>query len=257
MCHTRPAGLVLGGRTRQWNLDVAVPGRGPTNQLVLASERGLFDATIAPGQTASWARLVPLEETSARLEARVRSYLDANCAHCHRPGGLSQVGIDARYDTPLDRQGLIRGRLRWPPIPEQGEAIVTPKDLARSRLFTIVAERQMPPLGTVLPHAQAADVIREWIESLDGPPALDRVTIAWSRSGRGQPAKVVLAAPDPAATVYYTTDGSHPSPETSRYTGPFDLEGAGVIQAVAVREGFTPSRRAEAKIPDLKTRSKP
>ena len=47
-------------------------------------------------------------DTTASLEVRARSFIDANCAHCHRPGGV-QALFDARFDTPLASQGLVGG----------------------------------------------------------------------------------------------------------------------------------------------------
>lgn len=37
-----------------------------------------------------------------------------------------------------------------------------------------------------------------------------------------------------AAVVYYTTDGSDPSPESTRYAGPFEVAGKAVVRAVAI-----------------------
>eukprot|EP00961_Rhodomonas_salina_P286452 3870462-Rhodomonas_salina.2 len=55
-------------------------------------------------------------------------------------------------------------------------------------------------------------------------------------------ATVVLASPDPDASVYYTTDGSTPSQASVQYHGPFPLSKSGTfLQAVAVSNGRAPS----------------
>ncbi len=38
------------------------------------------------------------------------SYLDANCSQCHRPGGTVAY-FDARFDTPLEQQSLVDGKV--------------------------------------------------------------------------------------------------------------------------------------------------
>jgi hypothetical protein len=51
---------------------------------------------------------------------------------------------------------------------------------------------------------------------------------------------VELEYPDPAATLYYTLDGSEPdpnSPNTFVYTGPFALETSATVTAIAMRDG--------------------
>jgi hypothetical protein len=160
-CHNASSHYLLGASTRQWNRTVA-----GTNQLVLASQRGLLDTRIAPRQPDGWKRLAALDDASATLEDRARSYLDANCSQCHRPGNVVQVSIDARYDTPLARQGLIEARVRWPRSQHSGELVVAPHEPARSRLYNRVAAGSMPPLGSLLKNELAAEVLREWINGL-------------------------------------------------------------------------------------------
>jgi glucose/arabinose dehydrogenase len=235
-CHTAGAHFVLGANTRQWNREVA--GR---NQLVAAAERGLFDAEIDRDEPAGWKRLSAMNDRTAPLVERVRSYLDANCSQCHRPGTVVQVGIDARYDTPLAQQGLIKGRIRWPNVPQPEELIVTPRDLDRSRIFDRVSHARMPPLGGLLVNEEAAELLREWIMSLEGPPALAAVSIV-PRSDPAGRSRVELRHPDSAARIHFTLDGTAPSAETPRYTEPFEVAKPTVVRAAAFRDGYVPSR---------------
>jgi glucose/arabinose dehydrogenase/mono/diheme cytochrome c family protein len=242
-CHTQSAHFVLGATTRQWNREVA--GK---NQLVLAAERRLFDTEIQPEDPAQWKRLRALDDTSAPLVERVRSYLDANCAQCHRPGGVVQVGIDARYDTPLAAQGLIKGRIRWPNVRSPEELIVTPRDLDRSRIFDRVSHARMPPLGGLLVNEPAVELLRNWIMSLEGPAAMTAVDIAPGRPDGAGRFRVELRHADAAARIHFTLDGTAPSPETPRYTQPFELARPTLVRAAAFRDGYVPSRVSSAMV---------
>jgi glucose/arabinose dehydrogenase len=241
-CHTSTAHFVLGASTRQWNLDRKDGDHA--NQLVAASRAGLFDVAIAPGQPAAWKKLAPIGDAQASLEDQVRSYLDANCSHCHRPGVLAQIRMDLRYDTPLPQQGVLRGLVRWPNVPSPSELIVIPKDLDRSRLYQRVLAHRMPPLGSLLPNDAAVDLLQRWIMGLEGTPALRAVQITSRRGRTAGLAQIELVSPDPAATVHYTIDGSGPSPETPAYTGPFDVPATAIIRAIAFKNGFVPSKLA-------------
>ena len=105
---------------------------------------------------------------TAPLETRVRSYLDANCAHCHQPG-VNNAHFDARLHTPLMSSGLIHG----PVLYDLGIAnahIITPRQpstsLARLRM-AIVGDNQMPPIGRNQVDVAAVDAITAWINALD------------------------------------------------------------------------------------------
>src|SRR5262249_8508642 len=107
-CHTSIAGGVLGPKTRQLNRDFGYRSRTIDNQLRSWNHIGLFDPQLQESDIGGYARLAPPEDLSRSLEERARSYMDANCAYCHRPVGTVAY-FDARYDVPLERQGLING----------------------------------------------------------------------------------------------------------------------------------------------------
>jgi hypothetical protein len=245
-CHTRTAHFVLGANTRQWNREVAVGGGGHVNQLVLASRHGVLGGQITPEQAAGWKKLAAIDDARASVEERVRSYLDANCSQCHRPGVLVQVGLDARYDTPLAKQGLVRGPVRWPVVPHPEELMVVPKDPDRSRVYLRVRDHRMPPLGTLLPNTAAIDLLEKWILGLEGPPVLRAVKLRAEVSGGA--VRVQLSQSDPAARIHYTTDGTIPSPETPRYTAPIELTRAAVVRAAAFRQGYGASRTTSIEV---------
>ncbi|MCZ7645375.1 MAG: PQQ-dependent sugar dehydrogenase [Planctomycetota bacterium] len=169
-CHTPNAGHVLGVKTRQLNGDFAYPSGILDNQLRAWNHAGLFDSALSEANIPNLAKLVAVTDTSATLETRVRSYLDANCAQCHRPGG-APANFDARFDTPLDSQALINGMvdnalgIAW-------AKVVAPSSSARSVArvrMAAVGPSQMPPLARHVPDADALDALAQWIDSL--PPA--------------------------------------------------------------------------------------
>lgn len=165
-CHLKSAGLLLGTNTRQWNRSISTGGGQHTSQLVHASNQGLFDVSISTEQAERLDRLTSVGSVQATLSEQVRSYLDANCSFCHRPGVVSQVVFDARHDTDSRSQQLLWGPVRWPSVPRPHHFIVMPRDAGRSEIYRRVVQRTMPPLGSAMMDRDAAQMLHAWIESL-------------------------------------------------------------------------------------------
>ena len=161
-CHTPVAGFALGFNTAQLNRDLDF-GSGPTNQLAALSRAGYFSTPLtnlnllpilAHATNEAWSR-----------EWRVRSYLHANCAQCHQPGGPGLGSWDARYRNPLSASGLIRGVLS----DDRGDTnnrVIVSGSLGHSMLFSRISTRgpgQMPPLATTLLDTQAIALVSAWI----------------------------------------------------------------------------------------------
>lgn len=131
-CHTANAGLVLGVKTRQLNRDFTYPSGVTDNELRAWNHIGLFDTNLDAADFKKFPALANATDTTRSLEDRARSYLDANCAQCHRPKGTVAY-FDARYDTPLAQQNLIDGPVL---IDERidNPHIIAPNDIWRSIL---------------------------------------------------------------------------------------------------------------------------
>ncbi len=182
-CHTVASGGVLGLNTRQLNGDFKYPNGVTGNQLHTLGHLGIFAAAFDDRKIFRCPRLVNVTNAAA-LQIRVRSYLDANCSMCHRPGGAGAF-FDARFETPLKKQNLING-----PVANQlgiaGARVIVSGDTNRSILFrrvSRVGENQMPPLGKNVVDDKAVAVIGRWIGSLRAnPPALPK---GWSSADIG------------------------------------------------------------------------
>ncbi len=179
-CHNSASTQVLGLRTWQLNGSLLYPGDStPTNQLLKWSQLELFDATLTGAQIAGFRKSAALADASASMETRARSYLDANCAHCHRPGG-AQAQFDARFNTALPQQGLIDAT----PANALGIAnarLVAPGAVERSLLhwrMTLNGASQMPPLGRHVVDEAATELVARWIRNLTPPAAPDALLAA-------------------------------------------------------------------------------
>lgn len=161
-CHTTVGGWALGFNTAQLNRDHPYPA-GTTNQIAALAVAGYF--TVPVDNPHALPALAAATNTAASLEWRVRSYLAANCAHCHQPGGTVGAGWDARLATPTDAAGLVRGPLQN----DGGNAamrVITPGDLALSMLHQRLlgaGPGRMPPLASTLPDTNALQLLAAWI----------------------------------------------------------------------------------------------
>jgi glucose/arabinose dehydrogenase len=166
-CHSPAAGFVLGLSTRQLNLASCDDG---LNQLERWALRGLFERPPRLEDLGNMQRLVPLRDDRAPLGVRVRSYLDANCAGCHRPGGAGRGFLDARFDTPPAEQHLVDAPLIAGDLGIREARSISPGEPSRSMLLERVRRRgdpfKMPPVGSLAPDHEMIRVLSDWIGEL-------------------------------------------------------------------------------------------
>lgn len=162
VCHTTTAGFVLGVTTRQLHR----AGKDE-NQLHAWARRGLLDRV--PGDLSTLSQLPSMSDTKVSLERRVRSYLDANCAFCHRPGGAPGQ-FDLRFDSAMPRQQLLKAPLAAADLGLPDARLIVPGEPGRSMLYLRMQRRQdvynMPPLASNHPDAEALAALEAWIKGM-------------------------------------------------------------------------------------------
>lgn len=170
LCHTDAAGQALGVRTPNLNSTAYYPATGRyANQLATFNALGMFDRMLTTAELEDYLESRPLTDTSAPLEHRVRSYLDTNCAHCHRPGGTIDH-FDARMDTPLINQNLInqslKGHFNFDPAGKYIKPGSTALSAIHHRINNVGNGAAMPPLAKNLKHDEALAQLQNYVLSL-------------------------------------------------------------------------------------------
>ncbi|MFM8358698.1 MAG: hypothetical protein ACKOET_09075, partial [Verrucomicrobiota bacterium] len=211
-CHTRAAGHFLGINTAQWNCPGPGPSAGaggpPVNQLEDWTARGILVGGPGPGEAAALPRLASPADEGSPLPDRIRAYLEANCAHCHRPGGV-RAGFDAREATPLPRQGLVGGAVA-DDLGQAGMKLVTPHRLELSAVYQRMVRNdatRMPRVGRDRVDPLAADLFRRWIE---GFPRIQLAGAVTNAEAPGDPLELAVnveAGHTAVRRVRYLRDG--------------------------------------------------
>jgi uncharacterized repeat protein (TIGR03806 family) len=171
ICHlSNNVTVPLGPRTWQLNIPV-VPGTIGENQIDDWSRRGYFSSSVPAAAT-----LQKLSDPFGTdpLDTRARSYLQANCAHCHSEGGTADAtGLRLTFDTTdLISLGYCRspvsagpgsGALLYDIVPgNPKQSIVT------YRMSSTAPDAKMPQLPTTTWDVQGTLLIADWITSLTG-----------------------------------------------------------------------------------------
>jgi uncharacterized repeat protein (TIGR03806 family) len=166
-CHIAAAGGSLGVEALQLNRDLTYAATGRTaNQLDTYDAIGLLSAPLDTGLKSD-ALVTP--DAMVALEQRARSYLHANCANCHRPGGTTQASMDLRYDTVFADMGVCNI------TPQNGDLGVTdarlfaPGEPSRSLLLERISRldsTRMPPSSSNVLDADGIAVLSDWITTI-------------------------------------------------------------------------------------------
>ncbi|WP_309642159.1 hypothetical protein [Flavobacterium sp.] len=155
-------------------------GTSTRNQLTMWIQQGYLENNFSfPSENNT---TVNYSDTSKPIELRARSYVDANCAHCHQdnrhcdyrpmrfafaetglPNGVGRTNMGVCVDT-QDMQDF----------PVDLSTIVKPGSIERSmmyyRLNTTDETYRMPLHGRTIIHDEGVALIEQWINSLQDCP---------------------------------------------------------------------------------------
>ncbi len=170
VCHSRAGQFVLGLTTPQMNREHDYGGVRD-NQLRAMEHIGLFKARKLPKAPDKYAHLTDPYDPAQPLEARARSYLQSNCAHCHVEAGGGNSAINLAQSAKTDAMRAIGVEPIHDKFGLPDARIIAPGKPDSSVLLHRIAKLgigRMPPLASSVVDDAAVKVIRDWIASL--PP---------------------------------------------------------------------------------------
>ncbi len=175
-CHSNQSEYALAFLPEQLNR----PGADGRNQLVALTEAGLINRADDDGH-----RLPPFDAVSAAreqrladpgnealtLEARARSYLHANCGHCHSDHGGGSVPLRLQFSTPVAEMKAIGVRPTRGDFALPDARIIKPGYPYASTLYFRMAKfgrDRMPHIGSDRPDEAGLRLIAQWIAGING-----------------------------------------------------------------------------------------
>ncbi len=177
-CHSNQSEYTMGFLPEQLNR----PGPDGRNQLVAFTDSGFIrragndGKSQPPFDTASAAlerKLADPTDPGQPLEARARSYLHANCGHCHSDHGGGSVPLRLHFSVSAADMKAVDVR------PTRGDfglpeaCIIKPGDPYASTLYFRMAKfgrDRMPHIGSEHPDEEGLLLIEKWITGMSKTP---------------------------------------------------------------------------------------
>lgn len=166
-CHLRGERVSpIGPSARQ--LNKIVDGE---NQLTRLASAGLLEGL--PADHADIPTLASWEDEGLNVNDRARSWLEANCAHCHRADGAGKTsGLHLlASETNMAKLGVGKapiaagkgsGGLKYDIVPGHPE-----QSILLHRINSNDPGVMMPELGRTMVHREGVDLITRWIRELE------------------------------------------------------------------------------------------
>jgi uncharacterized repeat protein (TIGR03806 family) len=166
VCHTREARYVLGLTTLQMNRERDYAGVRD-NQIRSLAHIGFFKGKV--GSPASLPRLPDPADESQPLEARARSYLHANCWHCHVENGGGNAQMELSFLKKPAETKIYDVKPRHITFGLKDARLIAPGDPGRSvilRRIAIRGKHQMPPVSSFERDNAGLKLLTDWVRSM-------------------------------------------------------------------------------------------
>lgn len=172
-CHSTQSGGAVGFNLA--NLDHDSPLFGSDNQLDQLVKLGILDRHPPKGW--NHRAMVDPHDPACDIDLRARSYLSANCGHCHSRGGGGTVPLDLTFSNRTDEINAIGVK------PTQGDfgidnaSVIAPGKPEHSVLFYRMATSgagHMPKLATHDNEREGLRLLHDWIVALGETDGSDK-----------------------------------------------------------------------------------
>lgn len=167
--HTSGILKPIGPKVRHLNLDYDYSPQLTDNQLKQMLARGMINE-LPKVMTANW----DWRKRNLNTVEAARSYLDINCAHCHNPDGPADTS--ALYLNKENKHKAHLGICKTAVAAGKGTGDrpydITPGDADKSiivfRMDSVDPSVAMPELGRATIHEEGVQLIKDWINGLEG-----------------------------------------------------------------------------------------
>ena len=137
---------------------------------------GLFRDPL-PRRPADMMALADPHDVSKNIGERARSYLHANCSHCHVSAGGGNARLELEYTTPLEKMNLLGERPLHDRFGIQDALLLAAGTPQRSLVLSRVTRTErgrMPPLATSIVDREGAEILKTWIAEMPWVPSFCR-----------------------------------------------------------------------------------
>ena len=167
LCHTMAARYVLGATTLQMNKTHDY-GSFKGNQLDVLNRMQVFSKPL-PKPVAELPKLADPHDSTASLDDRARSYLHANCSHCHRKWGGGNAEFQLLATSPLATTGTLNIKPGQGAFGLDDPRYLVPGSPERSMLHFRMQKTglgRMPHVGSNVVDRDAAKLVEQWIREM-------------------------------------------------------------------------------------------